>query len=53
MIVPIKILIWVTPDEKILGRSFLKIYLRNELADNISKSFESKYDVRKKNFKII
>ena len=36
-----------------LGRSFLKKYLRNELADNISKSFESKYDVRKNNFKIV
>ena len=36
-----------------LGRSFLKKYLRNELADNISKSFESKYDIRKNNFKIV
>ena len=24
MIVPTKILIWITPDEKILGKSFLK-----------------------------
>ena len=36
-----------------LGRSFLKKYLRNELADDISKSFERKYDVRKNNFKIV
>ena len=37
----------------VLGRSFLKKYLRNELADNISKSFEIKYDLRKNNFKIV
>ena len=37
----------------VLGRSFLKKYLRNELADDISKSFERKYDVRKNNFKIV
>ena len=36
-----------------LGRSFLKKYLRDELNNHISKSFEDEYDLRKENLKIV
>ena len=36
-----------------LGRSFLKKYLRGEFNEEISKSFEDEYDLRKENFKLV
>ena len=42
--VPISILIWVTPEEKILGKSFLKKFLTTCVSLNL------KFRVTKQNF---
>ena len=38
MIVPTKILIWVTPEEKMLGKSFLKKNLTLEVTFNLKET---------------